>query len=88
MSQKDGMERMKDKYPIGVYVYRINYQGLDSEGIKVKKKKLGTFTLLVNSNIILMQENKMIEDDKPLQTLLNAGLRVLLVRIDNKVISF
>ncbi|MBP6512677.1 MAG: gliding motility-associated C-terminal domain-containing protein [Bacteroidia bacterium] len=32
--------------PIGVYVYRINYQGLDSEGIKVKKKKLGTFTLL------------------------------------------
>ncbi|MBK7964101.1 MAG: gliding motility-associated C-terminal domain-containing protein [Bacteroidetes bacterium] len=32
--------------PIGVYVYRINYQGFDSEGIKVKKKKLGTFTLL------------------------------------------
>lgn len=32
--------------PIGVYVYRINYQGLDSEGIKVKKKKLGTITLL------------------------------------------
>lgn len=32
--------------PIGIYVYRINYQGLDSEGIKVKKKKLGTVTLL------------------------------------------
>jgi len=32
--------------PIGVYVYRINYQGLDSEGIKVKKKILGTVHLV------------------------------------------
>lgn len=32
--------------PIGVYVYRINYQGLDEDGIKVKKKLLGTVTLI------------------------------------------
>ncbi|MBL7924669.1 MAG: gliding motility-associated C-terminal domain-containing protein [Bacteroidia bacterium] len=32
--------------PIGVYVFRVNYQGLDSEGIKVKRKLLGTVTLL------------------------------------------
>jgi gliding motility-associated-like protein len=32
--------------PIGVYVYRLNYQGFDSDGIKVKKKMLGTVTLI------------------------------------------
>lgn len=32
--------------PIGVYVYRVNFEGLDSEGIKVKKKVLGTVNLL------------------------------------------
>jgi gliding motility-associated-like protein len=31
--------------PVGVYVYRINYRGLDFEGIRVKKKILGTLTL-------------------------------------------
>jgi gliding motility-associated-like protein len=31
--------------PIGVYVYRVNYRGLDFEGIRVKKKILGTVTL-------------------------------------------
>jgi gliding motility-associated-like protein/uncharacterized repeat protein (TIGR01451 family) len=31
--------------PVGVYVYRINYRGLDFEGIRVKKKILGTVTL-------------------------------------------
>jgi len=31
--------------PIGVYVYRLNYSGLDSEGSKVKRKILGTITL-------------------------------------------
>ncbi len=32
--------------PIGIYVYRVNYEGLDSDGIKVKKKKLGTIMLI------------------------------------------
>lgn len=32
--------------PIGVYVYRLNYQGLDKDGIKLKKKIIGTVTLL------------------------------------------
>jgi gliding motility-associated-like protein len=32
--------------PIGVYAWRINFMGLDEEGIKVKKKVLGTVTLL------------------------------------------
>lgn len=32
--------------PIGVYVYRLNYQGLDKDGIKLKKKVLGTVTLI------------------------------------------
>lgn len=35
-----------EQSPIGVYGYRINFTGLDSEGIKVKKKILGTITLL------------------------------------------
>ncbi|MFM9055355.1 MAG: gliding motility-associated C-terminal domain-containing protein, partial [Bacteroidota bacterium] len=35
-----------EQAPIGVYGYRINFTGLDSEGIKVKKKILGTVTLL------------------------------------------
>ena len=41
----DGTFNGKDA-PIGVYVYRINYQGLNGEGIKVKKKMLGTVTLI------------------------------------------
>lgn len=32
--------------PIGVYAWRINFMGLDEEGIKVKKKVLGNVTLL------------------------------------------
>ena len=32
--------------PIGVYVYRLNYQGYDSDGVKIKKKMLGTVTLI------------------------------------------
>lgn len=32
--------------PMGIYVYRVNYEGLDTEGIKVKKKLLGTVNLL------------------------------------------
>ncbi|MBK7887186.1 MAG: gliding motility-associated C-terminal domain-containing protein [Bacteroidetes bacterium] len=32
--------------PIGVYVFRVNYEGLDEDGIKVKKKMLGTVTLI------------------------------------------
>jgi len=35
------------KEPIaGLYVYRINYEGLDYEGDKLKGKKLGTITLI------------------------------------------
>lgn len=32
--------------PFGVYVYRINIRGLDTEGIKVKRKIFGTITLI------------------------------------------
>lgn len=32
--------------PFGVYVYRLNYQGFDKDGIKLKKKILGTVTLI------------------------------------------
>lgn len=35
-----------EEAPIGVYAYRINYTGLDFEGIKVKKKVMGIVTLL------------------------------------------
>ena len=32
--------------PIGVYVYRLNYLAYDAEGSKIKKKILGTITLI------------------------------------------
>jgi len=32
--------------PIGVYVYRLNYLAFDAEGSKIKKKILGTITLI------------------------------------------
>lgn len=32
--------------PFGIYSYRINIQGLDTEGIKVKRKIFGTITLI------------------------------------------
>lgn len=32
--------------PIGVYVYKVNYQGFDRDGVKIKKKILGTVTLV------------------------------------------
>ena len=32
--------------PVGVYVYRLNYEGLDYDGSKLKRKVLGTITLL------------------------------------------
>lgn len=41
----DGTYNGEDS-PIGVYAFRINYQGLDEDGIKVKKKVLGTITLI------------------------------------------
>ncbi len=41
----DGKYNGKDALD-GVYVYRINFEGLDSEGDKLKGKKLGTITLL------------------------------------------
>jgi hypothetical protein len=41
----DGKYLGKDA-PIGVYVYRLNYLAYDSEGSKIKKKILGTITLL------------------------------------------
>ncbi|CAN5452197.1 hypothetical protein BH11BAC2_BH11BAC2_26580 [soil metagenome] len=37
---------MGKEAPPGVYVYRLNYQGLDDEGSKLKKKLFGTITLL------------------------------------------
>lgn len=41
----DGKVEGKDA-PIGVYVYRLNYHGLDHEGSKFKGKQLGTITLI------------------------------------------
>jgi gliding motility-associated-like protein len=41
----DGTFQGQDS-PIGVYVYRLNYQGLDQDGFKMKRKILGTITLL------------------------------------------
>lgn len=41
----DGRFEGKDA-PVGVYIYRLNYHGLDMEGIKVDGKQLGTITLV------------------------------------------
>ena len=41
----DGKYEGKDA-PIGVYVYRINYHGLDFDGSKFSGKQLGTITLI------------------------------------------
>jgi len=41
----DGRFKGEDA-PIGVYVYRVNYKGLDRDGIKKKDKVLGTVNLM------------------------------------------
>lgn len=41
----DGRFKGEDA-PIGIYVYRVNYKGFDRDGIKTKRKLLGSVSLL------------------------------------------